>query len=202
MDYRQVVVLLALSCMIALSEAQDPPVARSRPEVAIFAGGRFWCMQPPFDKVPGVIKTDVGYCGGTEPSPTYEAVSSGKTTYRESIEITYDPATISYAQLIEIYWRQIDPTQSNGQFKDLGQAYRTAIFYQNDREKQIAEITKDKLQHSGKFKRPVVTEILPATKFYPAEASHQKYYLQHPEQFAEFEKTSGRDSFRKREWSE
>ena len=196
------VALITLTCASTLLDAQNPPVSRPRPEVALFAGGRFWSMQPPFDKTPGVIKTEVGYCGGTEPNPTYESVTSGKTKYRECIAITYDPAAISYSDLIEIYWRQIDPTQLDGQFRDIGPAYRAAIFYQNDREEQVAEISKDKLQHSGKFPKPVVTEILPATKFYPAEPYHQKYYLQHPDQFAAFEQTSGRAAYRKKEWAE
>lgn len=144
----------------------------------------------------------VGYCGGTEPNPTYETVKSGKTEYRQSIEITYDPAAISSEQLLDIYWRQVKPTQANGQFTDIGPGYRAAIFYQNAQERKIAEISKEKLARSGKFDRPIVTDILPATKFYPAEAEHQKYYQQHPEQFAALEEASGRASFRKKKWSE
>ncbi|HST31390.1 MAG TPA: peptide-methionine (S)-S-oxide reductase MsrA [Chthoniobacterales bacterium] len=196
-------VLVILSFLVTnAARAEDPPVPRPRPQVAIFAGGRSWLMQAPFDKTPGVITTVVGYCGGTAPNPTHDAVSSGKTKYRESIEITYDPAAISYEQLIEIYWRQIDPTQSDGQFTDIGPSYRAAIFYQNEQEKNMAEISKEKLQHSGKFEKPVVTEILPATKFYPSQASDQKYYQQHPKEFAALEEASGRTSFRKKKWSE
>ena len=147
-----------------------------------------------------MIKTVVGYSGGTETNPTYELVTSEKTRYRESIEITYDPAKISYDQLLDIYWRQIDPTQADGQFSDIGPSYRAAIFYGNDDEKKVAQASKDKLAHSGKFDKPIVTEILPAMKFYPAEAYHQKYYQQNPEHFEAFEKGSGRVSFHKQIW--
>ena len=196
--------ILLLSCAliaastIASSHGQNSSPAEIR--TAIFAGGCFWCIQPAFDKAKGVIKTVVGYCGGTEPNPTYEVVSSEKTGYRESLQITYDPAKISYDQLLDIYWRQIDPTQADGQFTDIGPSYRAAIFYGNDNEKKIAEISKEKLARSGKFNKPIVTEILPAMKFYPAEAYHQKYYQQNPEHFEAFEEGSGRVSFKKKTW--
>jgi len=169
---------------------------------AIFAGGCFWCIQPAFDKAKGVVKTVVGYCGGTEPNPTYQLVSSERTSYRESIEITYDPAKISYEQLLDIYWRQIDPTQADGQFTDIGPSYRAAIFYGNEQEKKIAEASKEKLARSGKFNKRIVTEILPAMKFYLAEAYHQRYYQQNPEHFEAFEEGSGRVSFQKKTWGE
>jgi len=149
-----------------------------------------------------VIKTVVGYSGGTESNPTYELVSSEKTGYREAIEITYDPTKISFDQLLDIYWRQIDPTQADGQFTDIGPSYRAAIFYKDYEEKRIAETSKEKLARSGKFDKPIVTEILPAMKFYPAEAYHQKYYRQNPEHFEAFEKGSGRVSFEKKKWGE
>jgi len=198
--------LLALGCAalavitVTGSYAQNSSPVRTR--TAIFAGGCFWCIQPAFDKAKGVIKTVVGYCGGTEPNPTYELVSSEKTGYRESIEVTYDPAKISYDQLLDIYWRQIDPTQADGQFTDIGPSYRAAIFYGNDDEKKIAQASKEKLARSGKLDKPIVTEILPAMKFYPAEAYHQKYYQQNPEHFEAFEKGSGRVSFQKKTWDQ
>ena len=179
---------------------QNSSVATTK--TAVFAGGCFWCIQPAFDKAKGVIKTVVGYCGGTEPNPTYQLVSSEKTGYRESIEITYDPATISYDQLLDIYWRQIDPTQADGQFTDIGPSYRAAIFYGNSDEKKIAEASKEKLAHSGKFKKPIVTEVLPAIKFWPAEDYHQKYSEKNPEHFEAFEEGSGRVSFQKKTWGE
>lgn len=198
--------ILLLSCAliaaytIASSQGQNSSPVETK--TAVFAGGCFWCIQPAFDKANGVIKTVVGYCGGTEPNPTYELVSSEKTGYRESIQITYDPAKISYGRLLDIYWRQIDPTQADGQFTDIGTSYRAAIFFSNDDEKKIAETSKEKLARSGKFNKPIATEILPAMKFYPAEAYHQKYYQQNPEHFEAFEQGSGRTSFKKKTWRE
>lgn len=188
-----------LVCLaIDLAPAQDSSPAATK--TAVFAGGCFWCIQPAFDKADGVIKTVVGYCGGTEPNATYALVTSERTKYRESIEISYDPAKITYAQLLDIYWRQIDPTQADGQFTDIGPSYRAAIFYGNEEEKRIAEASKEKLAGSGKFNKPIVTEVLAATKFWPAEEYHQKYYRQNPEHFEAFEKGSGRESFQKKTW--
>ena len=195
---------LLLSALVALSvDSSDAQTSSPSPtKTAIFAGGCFWCIQPAFDKANGVIKTVVGYSGGTQPNPTYELVSSEKTGYRESIEITYDPAKVSFDQLLDIYWRQIDPTQADGQFTDIGSSYRAAIFYSNNEEKGIAQASKEKLARSRKFDKPIVTEILPAMRFYPAEAHHQKYYQQNPEHFEAFEKGSGRVSFEKKTWGE
>src|SRR6266496_3699283 len=191
---------LIAACTIASSQGQNSSPAETK--TAVFAGGCFWCIQPAFDKANGVIKTVVGYSGGTEPNPTYELVTSEKTNYRESIEITYDPSKISYEQLLDIYWKQIDPTQADGQFTDIGPSYRAAIFYGGDEEKRIAEMSKEKLAQSGRFKKPIVTEILSAMRFYPAEAYHQKYYQQNPEHFEAFEHGSGRVSFQKKTWGE
>jgi methionine-S-sulfoxide reductase len=198
--------LFALGCTaftaitaIAADEQNSSPAST---KTAIFAGGCFWCIQPAFDKAKGVIKTVVGYSGGTQPNPTYELVTSEKTNYRESIEVTYDPAKISYDQLLDIYWRQIDPTQADGQFTDIGPSYRAAIFYGGDEERKLAEMSKEKLSQSGKFKKPIVTEILPAMRFWPAEESHQKYYQQNPGHFEAFEQGSGRVSFKKKTWNE
>jgi len=191
---------LIAACTIANSQGQNPSPTETR--TAVFAGGCFWCIQPAFDKAKGVIKTVVGYSGGSEPNPTYELVASEKTGHRESIQITYDPAKISYDQLLEIYWRQIDPTQADGQFTDIGPSYRAAIFYGSDDEKRVAETSKEKLARSGKFNKPIVTEILPAMKFCPAEAYHQKYYQQNPEHFEAFEEGSGRVSFKKKAWEQ
>ena len=191
---------LIAACTIANSQGQNPSPTETR--TAVFAGGCFWCIQPAFDKAKGVIKTVVGYSGGSEPNPTYELVASEKTGHRESIQSTYDPAKISYDQLLEIYWRQIDPTQADGQFTDIGPSYRAAIFYGSDDEKRVAETSKEELARSGKFNKPIVTEILPAMKFYPAEAYHQKYYQQNPEHFEAFEEGSGRVSFKKKAWEQ
>ena len=195
-------ILLCIFTASAVALAWGQSSQPATPRTAVLAGGCFWCIQPAFDRAPGVVKTVVGYSGGTEPNPTYEVVTSEKTKYRESIEITYDPTKISFDQLLNIYWKQIDPTQSDGQFTDIGPSYRAAIFYNNDDEKRIAEASKEKLSRSGKFDKPIVTEILPAMKFYAAEGYHQKYYQQNPEHFEAFEKGSGRVSFSQKTWGD
>src|SRR5438046_3506834 len=148
--------LLAHIFLAQLLLANPLPQTRS----AVFAGGCFWCIQPAFEKAPGVIKTVVGYCGGTEPNPTYALVGSEKTNYRESIEVTYDPAKINFDQLLDIYWRQINPTQSDGQFTELGPRYRAAIFVQNDEARKITEPSTTELAASARMDTPLVTEIL------------------------------------------
>lgn len=192
----------ALFSFVCLVVAQAQSLAAPETKTVVLAGGCFWCIQPAFDKAPGVIRTVVGYCGGTEPNPTYELVTSEKTKYRESLEVTYDPSKISFEQLLDIYWKQIDPTQADGQFTDIGPSYQAAIFYGNEGEKKLAETSKEKLAHSEKFSKPIATEILPAMKFYPAESYHQKYSEKNPEHFEAFERGSGRTSFQKKMWSE
>jgi peptide methionine sulfoxide reductase msrA/msrB len=196
MKRRLAPLLVILICPLLFGQGPSPAVTKT----AVLAGGCFWCIQPAFDKTPGVVKTVVGYCGGTEPNPTYELVGTEKTKYRESIEVTYDPAKVSFAQLLDVYWRQIDPTQSDGQFTDIGPSYRAAIFYRDPEEKKIAEESKQRLASSGKFKKAIVTEILPAMRFWPAEDYHQKYYQQNPEHFEAFEHGSGRVSFKEQTW--
>ena len=169
-------------------------------KTAIFAGGCFWCMQPPFDNAKGVVKTIVGYIGGGEADANYRQVSAHLTKHREAIEVTYDPAQISYSQLLDIFWRQINPTQADGQFHDIGLSYQAAIFYGNEEEKRLAEASKEKLGKSGKFDKPIVTEILPATKFYPAEEYHQKYYLKNPPEYKTYHDGSGRTGFVEKVW--
>ena len=194
--------LAAITSLLIVDLARAQQASPAATKTAVLAGGCFWCIQPAFDKAPGVIKTIVGYCGGTEPNPTYELVGSEKTKYREAIEITYDPAKISFDQLLDIYWKQIDPTQADGQFTDIGPSYRAAIFVTDDNEKKIAEASKEKLAKSGKFEKPIVTEILPASKFWPAEDYHQKYSEKNPAHFEAFEQGSGRNSFHKKKWGE
>jgi peptide-methionine (S)-S-oxide reductase/peptide methionine sulfoxide reductase msrA/msrB len=196
-----VIMVLTVGKPVALI-AQASDATNSNLKTAVLAGGCFWCIQPAFDKAPGVIKTMVGYAGGTEPNPTYELVTSERTKYRESLQITYDPSKISFAQLLDIYWKQINPTQSDGQFTDIGPSYRAAIFYGSDEEKKIAEESKERLAKSGRFNKPVVTEILPAMKFWPAEDYHQQYYRKNPEHFEAFEYGSGRVSYGKKTWGE
>jgi methionine-S-sulfoxide reductase len=169
-------------------------------KTAVFAGGCFWCMQPPYDQAKGVVKTVVGYIGGDAADANYKKVSAHKTKHRESIEVTYDPAQISYEQLLDIFWRQINPTQADGQFHDIGLSYQAAIFYANEEEKKAASASKEILGKLGKFQNPIVTEILPATKFYPAEDYHQKYYLKNPADFEAYHVASGRVSFLQKVW--
>ncbi len=178
------------------TSAEDKPQPGLK--TAVFAGGCFWCIQPAFDKAPGVIDTVVGYCGGTEPNPTYELVGTEQTKYRESLEVSYDPTKISYDKLLDIYWKQIDPTQADGQFTDIGPSYKAAIFFGNAEEERDAQASKEKLAKSGKFSKAIVTEILPAMKFYPAEEHHQKYYKKNAANFEAFEEGSGRNRFQKK----
>jgi len=195
--FTRVIVSLLAFVAVAAPAAEPSPANTKK---AIFAGGCFWCIQTPYDKAKGVVKTVVGYTGGSAEDATYEKVSSHRTKHREAIEITYDPAQISYDQLLDIFWRNINPTQADGQFADIGLSYQAAIYYGNEEEKKIAEASKENLGKSGKFQKPIVTEILPEMKFYPAEANHQKYYQQNPEHFEAFEEGSGRVSFKKKNW--
>jgi methionine-S-sulfoxide reductase len=157
-------------------------------------------MQPPYDSAKGVVKTVVGYTGGSAEDANYEKVSAHRTKHREAIEVTYDPAQISYDQLLDIFWRNINPTQADGQFHDIGLSYQAAIFYGSDAEKKTAEASKETLGKSGKFSRPIVTEILPAQPFYPAEEYHQKYYLKSAADFEAYHVGSGRVSYLEKIW--
>lgn len=169
-------------------------------EKATFAGGCFWCMESPFDKMKGVVSTTVGYTGGRTENPTYEEVSSGATGHAEAIEILFDPAQVSYAELLDVFWRLIDPTARNRQFADTGSQYRTAIFYHTEEQKRQAEESRARLAKSGKFTAPLVTEIVPASTFYPAEEYHQDYYLKNPLRYKLYFSGSGRESFLQSLW--
>ena len=192
--------ILALTVLTGpdFCRAAEPTPATTR--TAIFAGGCFWCMQPPYDNAKGVVKTVVGYTGGSAEDANYEKVSGHRTKHREVIEVTYDPAQISYDQLLDIFWRQINPTQADGQFADIGLSYQAAIFYGNEEEKKAAEASKEKLVKSRKFSKPIVTEILPAQTFYPAEEYHQKYYLKNAAAYQAYHVGSGRVSFLEKVW--
>ena len=169
-------------------------------ETATFAGGCFWCMEPPFEKLAGVLDVKAGYCGGTQPNPTYEQVSTGATGYAESVQVIYDPSKISYDLLLDVFWMNIDPTQADGQFADQGPQYRTAVFYHTPQQKQLAEASKAKLAASGKFTKPIVTAIMPATTFYPAEDYHQDYHQKNPLRYQLYKAGSGREGFLKKQW--
>lgn len=169
-------------------------------EIAIFAGGCFWCMEQPFSLEEGVVEVMVGYSGGTTPNPDYQMVSSGLTDHYECIQVTYDPAQVKYISLIEIFWRQIDPTDSGGQFADRGGHYQTAIFYTSEEQKRVAEKAKKNLEDSGMFNKTIATKILPATEFYPAEGYHQEYYRKNRSHYENYKQGSGRAEFISRVW--
>ena len=175
-------------------------VSAQKLEKATFAGGCFWCIEPPFDSLKGVISVTVGYTGGHDKNPTYEEVSSGITGHAEAIEIFYDPAQITYAELLHVFWRNIDPTTPNQQFVDVGTQYRSAIFYHNEEQRRLAEESKTKLEKSGKFDKPIVTEIKVATPFYKAEEYHQKYYKKNPIRYKYYRYRSGRDQYLEKVW--
>ncbi len=163
--------------------AADAPTAADKGATAIFAGGCFWCTESDFEKVPGVIAAESGYTGGKKTNPTYEEVSAGGTGHTEAVRVTYDPARVNYAQLVEYFWHTIDPTVRNRQFCDVGSQYRSAIFWQTEEERTIAERSRDALLASGRFKE-IQTEIVKAGTFYPAEAYHQDYYKNNPHDLA------------------
>jgi methionine-S-sulfoxide reductase len=169
-------------------------------ETAIFAGGCFWCMQPAFDSVEGVVKVVSGYTGGDLENPSYEDVAGGNTSHREAVRIAYDPSAADYAGLVDIFFKSIDPTDPGGQFADRGAQYTTAVFYTTQKQKEIAEKVKDELDKSGKFDKPVVTDILPAKSFYEAEEYHQDYYKKNPQRYKNYKFFSGRGPFLKKTW--
>ncbi len=199
--------LLALFLTAACTRADEDAVRNANADMdkkayktATFAGGCFWCMEPPFEKMPGVIDVVSGYAGGRDKDPTYEEVSSGATGHYETIEITYDPKVVTYAELLDVFWRQIDPTDAGGSFVDRGQQYGSVIFYSNDEEKKIAEDSKKRLAESGIFKAPIVTEIKKLETFYKAEDYHQDYYKKSTLKYKFYRSRSGRDNFIKKVW--
>ncbi|HLO10812.1 MAG TPA: peptide-methionine (S)-S-oxide reductase MsrA [Pseudoneobacillus sp.] len=171
-------------------------------ELATFAGGCFWCMVKPFDEQPGIIKVISGYTGGDKKNPTYQEVCSERTGHYEAVQITFDPSVFPYEKLLELYWQQIDPTDAGGQFYDRGKSYQTAIFYHNEKQKQFAEQSKIDLQLSGRFSKPIVTEILPAKEFYEAEEYHQHYYKKNSQHYNRYRVGSGREAFIQNHWGE
>jgi len=183
-------VLVSLLTALPLAHAADADGQRA---TATFAGGCFWCMEPPFDALDGVVSTTSGYTGGQKKNPTYEDVSAGGTGHAEAIEVVYDPRKISYAQLLDVFWRNIDPTARDRQFCDLGRQYRSAIFYHDDAQQRAAEDTKRTLDDAKRLPDPIVTEIVPATEFYPAEYYHQDYYRKNPLRYKFYRYNCGRD---------
>jgi methionine-S-sulfoxide reductase len=167
---------------------------------ATFAGGCFWCMEPPFEKLKGVQEVVSGYTGGREKDPTYADVSSGATGHAEAVEILYDPSQVGYSELLHVFWRSINPTQREGQFADMGTQYRTAIFYHNEEQRRLAEESKAELEKSGRYDKPIVTEIVPAAVFYPAEDYHQDYYKKNKSHYNAYKEGSGRAGYLRKMW--
>jgi peptide-methionine (S)-S-oxide reductase len=195
---KSIICFAALSKIIAVflviggavhAAAQSPGSAQTAK--ATFAGGCFWCMEPPYDELEGVISTVSGYIGGTKKNPTYEEVSAGTTGHAEAVQITYDPKKITYQKLLDVFWRNIDPLTADAQFCDSGSQYRSAIFYHDETQKALAEKSKNSLQK--RFKRPIVTQIVPAAEFYPAEDYHQDYYKKNPVRYKIYRYGCGRD---------
>jgi peptide methionine sulfoxide reductase msrA/msrB len=168
--------------------------------IATFAGGCFWCVEADFEKLPGVVKAISGYTGGHKENPTYKEVSSGTTGHVEAVQVYYDPSKVSYDQLLDYFWRHIDPTDGGGSFVDRGSQYRSIIFYQNEEERRLAEKSKEALGKSGRFDKPIVTEIQKLTKFYEAEEYHQDYYKKNPLRYKYYRHGSGRDQFLEKVW--
>jgi peptide-methionine (S)-S-oxide reductase len=196
---------LLLFLLFAAATPSDGAVAQSNArtlESAIFAGGCFWCMEPPFDKLDGVVSTTVGFTGGRTKNPTYEEVSAGGTGHAESIRIVYDPARVSYSRLLEVFWHNIDPTTPHRQFCDVGDQYRAAIFYSSEAERILAEKSKQAIEKAGRIREPIVTEIAPAGPFYPAEEYHQDYYRKNPVRYKFFRLNCGRDRRLKDLWGD
>jgi peptide-methionine (S)-S-oxide reductase len=191
------------AALVIAAESPEPPVAAPAPEeraVAIFAGGCFWCMEPPFDALPGVLATISGYTGGSLANPTYEQVSSGTTGHIEAVKVEYDPKQVSYAQLLEVFWRNVDPTDADGQFCDRGPQYATAIFTIGEQQKALAEQARQALEASHRLPRPVVTPIRAAGPFYAAEDYHQDYYQKNPLRYKFYRGGCGRDAVLEKLW--
>jgi peptide methionine sulfoxide reductase msrA/msrB len=176
--------------------------AQGNLRTATFAGGCFWCVEADFEKVEGVVEVISGYTGGHNENPTYQEVSAGGTGHVEAVQVTYDPARVSYKRLLDYFWRHVDPTDPGGQFVDRGSQYRTVIFYHDEEQKRLAEESKRELGESRRFTKPIVTEILPFTKFYRAEDYHQDYYKTHAVRYTYYRWNSGRDQFLKTVWGE
>lgn len=197
-------VLFAIVAAFGFAFAASAQRLRDTPglETATFAGGCFWCVEADFDKIEGVVTTTSGYIGGTTPNPTYRQVSGGGTGHAEAVEIKYDPAKVSFTQLVTYFWRTIDPLDDGGQFCDRGDVYRTAIFVHSDEQRKIAETTRDQIVASKRFRQPIATQITQATKFTPAEDYHQDYYKKNSGRYASYRAGCGRDARIKGLWGD
>ena len=197
---RFLVPLLAVLALVAAALAPALAQAPAKTAVATFAGGCFWCMEPPYDKLAGVISTTSGYMGGTKRNPTYEEVTTGATGHTEVVQVAYDPAKVSYEKLLEVFWKNIDPTVKDRQFCDSGTQYRTGIFVHSDEQRKAAEASKAVLDKSKPFKAPIVTPVTTAGDFWPAEDYHQDYYRKNPARYNYYRTGCGRDVRLKELW--
>lgn len=199
-----VILSIAIGCDNGLFSQQENKMTISKENknliVATFAGGCFWCTEADFEKLLGVVKVISGYTGGSKENPSYEEVSSGNTGHLEAVQVYYNPSIITYEELLDYFWKHVDPTDSGGQFVDRGVQYRSAIFYHDEQQRRLAEQSKQALEKSGRFNKPIVTEIIPFTKFYEAEEYHQDYYKKHPFKYRFYRSRSGRDQFLKKIW--
>lgn len=204
MSIRAMMAMLTISFLAAaMSGAEDRKEhsgGEHRLEKATFAGGCFWCMEHPFDELEGVVSVTSGYTGGTKKNPTYEEVSSGRTGHAEAVQIVFDPARIGYGKLLEVFWRNIDPTSPDRQFCDVGKQYRSGIFHHDEKQQRQAEESKRELGKTKTFRESIVTEITPASEFYPAEEYHQKYYKKNPIRYKFYRANCGRDHRLKELW--
>jgi peptide-methionine (S)-S-oxide reductase len=193
--------LAMLAALSGAAAAQGAPTAGDPGrKTAVFAGGCFWCMEHPFDELDGVVSVTSGYTDGTKASPTYQEVSAGITGHTEAVQVVYDPAKVSYQKLVDVFWRNIDPLTANAQFCDHGTQYRSAIFYQDDEQKRVAEASKEALTKSGRFDKPIVTQIAQASTFWPAEDYHQHYYKTNPVRYKFYRYNCGRDQRLEQLW--
>ncbi len=188
-------IVLTGGCLMNITSANT-----TKNEVATFAGGCFWCMEPPFEGIKGVLSVTAGYMGGTTVNPTYEQVCTGETGHAEAVQVTFDPTVVTYSELLEIFWRNIDPTTENAQFADQGTQYRTAVFFHSEEQKRLAEVSKRALAASGKFTGEIVTEIVPASTYYMAEDDHQDYFKKQPFRYKNYSVGSGRAGFIEKTW--
>jgi peptide-methionine (S)-S-oxide reductase len=193
---------MALAAGAAVAKQASTATPADGKALATFAGGCFWCMEPPYDKLDGVLATTSGYIGGSKADATYEEVSAGGTGHAEAVQVTYDPAKVSYEELLEVFWRNVDPLDAGGQFCDRGDQYRTGIFVHDAEQRRRAEASKQALEQSGRFEQPIVTEIVAAGPFYPAEDYHQDYYQKNPVRYNFYRWNCGRDARLEQLWGE
>ncbi|MBT7152565.1 MAG: peptide-methionine (S)-S-oxide reductase MsrA, partial [Deltaproteobacteria bacterium] len=197
-----ITLLVASLLIVGVNFAKEKSMSMSKENtgLATFAGGCFWCTESDFEKVEGVTDAVSGYTGGHVDNPTYEQVSSGRTGHTEAVQVYYDPAKVTYKELLDVFWRTMDPTDPKGQFVDRGSQYRPEIFYHNEEQKRLAEASRTRLEKSGRFSKPIKTNITPLKRFYKAEEYHQNYYKTHALRYKYYRSNSGRDQFLKRVW--